>query len=68
MPLIYAVIGFRKGYPELSPKNEAFTRLRNSNMNLDTEEAFKVYYSVAPQPGEILVTKKRESAFTGSDL
>jgi len=62
------VVGFRKGYPELSPKNKAFARLRNANMNLDTEEAFKVYDSVAPQPGEIVVIKRRVSAFTGSDL
>jgi len=37
-------------------------------MTFDTEEASKVYDEVAPLPGEIVVTKKRISAFTGSDL
>ena len=34
MPFIYVVVGFRKGYHELSPNNKAFARLRIANMNL----------------------------------
>jgi nicotinamidase-related amidase len=68
IPVIYAVIGFRKGYPEVSPNNKSFSMLKNGAMNLDTEEAAAVHASVAPQPGDVVVTKKRVSAFTGSDL
>ena len=68
MPVIYVVVGFRKGYPEVSPNNKSFSLLKNGAMNLDTEEAFQVHASVAPQPGDVVITKKRVSAFSGSDL
>jgi len=67
-PVIYVVIGFRKGCPEISPNNKSFSALKNGTMNFDTEEAAKVHASVAPQSGDIVITKKRVSAFTGSDL
>jgi len=69
MPVIYAVVAFRKGYPEVSPNNKSFSMLKkNPAMVLDTEDAAKVHASVAPQPGDVIVTKKRVSAFTGSDM
>src|SRR5450432_4166402 len=68
IPVIYVIIGFRKGYPEMSPNNKSFSALKSGVMNLDTEDAMKVHESVAPQPGDIIIIKKRVSAFTGSDL
>ena len=59
IPVIYVVIGFRKGYPEVSPNNKSFTLLKSGAMNLDSEEGTKVHASVAPQPNEIIVTKKK---------
>ena len=66
--VIYVVIGFRKGYPEVSPVNKGFTTLKNSGRNFDTAEGTKVESGIAPWPGDIVVTKKRISAFAGSDL
>ena len=68
IPVMYVVIGFRKGYPEISPNNKSYPMLKNGQLNLDTEEASKVYAAVAPSDGEIIITKKRVSAFAGSDL
>ncbi len=69
IPIIYVVIGFRKGYPEVSASNKSFSQIAHSTgMNIDTEEATRVHASVAPAPGDIIVTKKRVSAFAGSDL
>jgi nicotinamidase-related amidase len=68
IPVIYVVVGFRKGYPEVNPNNKSFSILKSGAMNLDTEEATKVHESIAPQSGDILITKKRVSAFAGSDL
>src|ERR1035438_6877855 len=68
IPVIYVVVGFRKGYPEVSPTNRSFARLKEGVMNLDSAEGYSVYTSVAPQPDDVIVTKKRVSAFTGSDL
>ncbi len=68
MPVIYVVVGFRKGYPEVSPSNKSFSAIKSGVMNFDTEEATKAHVSVDPQPGDVIITKKRVSAFTGSDL
>jgi nicotinamidase-related amidase len=68
IPVIYVVVGFRKDYPEVSRDNKSFSALKNGVMKLDTEEAYKVHESVSPQPDDIIITKRRVSAFTGSDL
>jgi nicotinamidase-related amidase len=68
MPVIYVVIGFRKGYPEVNPTNKSFSVLKNGTQNFDTEEAVKVHASIAPEQGDVIIIKKRVSAFTGSDL
>jgi len=67
IPVIYVVIAFRKGFPEVSPASKMFERLKSGAINLDGD-AVKVHSSVEPQPDDIIVTKKRVSAFTGSDL
>ena len=68
IPVIYVVVGFRKGFPEVSANNKSFTQLKNGAMGLDTKEAARIPDSIAPQTGDIVITKKRVSAFTGSDL
>src|ERR1700710_712082 len=65
MPIIYVVVGFRKGFPEISPANKSFSAIRQRpNMSV-FEEPLSVDASVEPQPGDIIVTKRRVSAFTG---
>src|SRR5271163_2523594 len=64
VPVIYVVIGYRKGFPEVRPDSKTYAVLKT--MNMDTEESTNVHESVTPHPGDIIVTKKRVSAFTGS--
>jgi len=68
IPVIFIVVGFRKGYPELSPVNKGFSTLRNRGRVLDNEDAYRIDTSIAPEPGDVTIIKKRVSAFTGSDL
>ena len=68
MPVIYIVIGFRNGYPEMSPNNKSFNLLKSAGMDLVSEEATKIHQSIAPEKEDIVIVKKRTSAFTGSDL
>jgi nicotinamidase-related amidase len=69
IPVIFVVVGFRKGYPEVSENNKSFSALsKNTSMSLDTEEAARIPASVAQDPADIIVVKKRVSAFSGSDL
>ncbi len=62
--VIYVIVSFRPGYPEISPRNLTFSALKEGGHFIgDT-----VHDAVAPHPGEIVVTKRRVSAFAGSDL
>jgi nicotinamidase-related amidase len=67
VPVIYVVVGFRPGYPEISTRNKMFGPLAGSGV-VGSDEATQVHPDVAPEPGDILVTKRRVSAFAGSDL
>jgi len=66
LPVIYVAVGFRPGYPEVSTRNKMFGRLAGAPAGSD--EATQIHPDVAPEPGDIVVTKKRVSAFAGSDL
>ncbi len=65
--VIYITVGFRPGYPEISPRNARFSALKEGGRFLSGPDA-EVHPAVAPAPGDILVTKHRVSAFAGTDL
>ena len=68
MPVIYVVVGFRKGLPEISPFNKGFGANKERLMNANLEEWMTVHPSLAPAEGEVTLVKRRVSAFSGSDL
>ncbi len=65
--VIYVTVGFRDGYPEVSPRNRAFSRISGSGAFTGGAHS-EIHPAVMPQPGDLIVTKRRVSAFTGSDL
>ena len=66
VPVIYVTVGFRPGYPEISPRNRMFGGIpARAGAGGGTSE---IHPGVAPEPGDIRVVKKRVSAFAGSDL
>jgi nicotinamidase-related amidase len=67
VPVIYVVVGFRPGHPEAHPRNKVFGRMPAGGFTAD-DTSTDVHADVAPRPDEIVVTKKRISAFAGSDL
>jgi nicotinamidase-related amidase len=66
MRVIYVVVGFRAGYPEVSARNRAFSGLAQSCQFVESDVS--IHELVAPELGETVVTKRRVSAFAGSDL
>jgi nicotinamidase-related amidase len=68
MRIIYVVVGFRAGYPEVSPRNQSFGPIRESGRFAEGSAGTEVHPVVAPRPGEVVVTKHRVSAFAGTDL
>jgi nicotinamidase-related amidase len=70
IPVIYVVVGFRKGIPEIGAgtTNKSFGALKKPGNPIRGIEEPVVASAIAPQAGEMVVTKRRVSAFTGSDL
>jgi nicotinamidase-related amidase len=68
IPVIYVVVGFRNGMPEINPNNKTFAASKERFASVSMDEFLKIHPSVAPQDGEVTVVKRRVSAFTGSDL
>jgi nicotinamidase-related amidase len=68
IPVIYVVVGFRKGMPEVSAYNKSFTAARERFSAIDPNVFVQIHPALAPADGEVTVTKRRISAFTGSDL
>src|SRR3982075_2643886 len=68
MRVIYVVVGFRPGYPEVSDRNATFNGVKASGVLAAGAENAKIHPAVAPLAEEIVVTKHRVSAFAGTDL
>ena len=68
IPVIFVVVGFRPGMPEVSMNNKLFSASKERAAKASMEEEMKIDNAVAPVPGEIITTKRRMSGFTGSDL
>lgn len=68
IPVIYVVVGFRQGSPEISGNNKSFSASKVLFKNVDMTEFVKVHEGLKPQADEVVVTKRRFSGFTGSDL
>ena len=66
--IVYVRVAFRDGAPEASARNKSFAALAGPGMLSEHGPSTEVHASVAPIDGEVIVTKRRVSAFTGSDL
>jgi nicotinamidase-related amidase len=69
IPVIYVVVAFRQGYPEISPRNKSFSAVKQQQSRLQAGmTTTEIHPAITPQPADIVVTKRRVSAFSGSDL
>jgi len=68
IPVIYVVVGFRQGMPEVSTNNKGFAPSKERMAGMNMADFMTVHPDIAPQAGELIITKRRVSSFTGSDL
>lgn len=68
IPVIYAVVAFRSGHPEISTRNKSFSAIPGTLGMVEGDPGTEIHPDIAPAPGDIVLTKKRVSAFAGSDL
>lgn len=68
LQIIYVRVAFRAGHPEASPRNATFSRLKTFGGFVETDPSTAVHPTVAPEATDVVVTKRRVSAFHGTDL
>ncbi|MCX5232434.1 cysteine hydrolase [Streptomyces sp. NPDC006553] len=68
IPVIYVVMGLRPGDPEVSPRNRVMANVLRAGLFREGESGTEIHDDIAPQEGDVVVTKRRGSAFSGSDL
>jgi nicotinamidase-related amidase len=69
IPVIYVKVAFRPGFPEISPRNKSFSATKQQQSSLSASmTTMEIHPVIAPEQTDIVVTKRRVSAFSGSDL
>lgn len=68
IPIVFVRLAFRDGYPEVSLQNRIFGPLSKGTGLLETDAESSIVGALQPQSRDIVVTKRRVSAFSGSDL
>lgn len=68
MPVLYVRVAFRVGTPEISGRNRSFAALAETGGFGEDDAATRIHPALTPRPGDVVVTTKRVSAFTGRDL
>jgi len=69
MKVVFVRVALREGYPDVSPSNKAMATIANGSRDfVETEPSTVIHPRLAPEACDIVVTKRRVSAFSGSDL
>ncbi|MFI9809115.1 cysteine hydrolase family protein [Streptomyces sp. NPDC052301] len=68
IPVIYVVIQLRPGHPEVSPRNRVLGAAAGAGLFVEGDPGTEIHPQIAPRRGDVVVTKRRGSAFSGSDL
>jgi nicotinamidase-related amidase len=70
MTVIHVQVGFRPGLPEISSRNPLLAAIKSSPQHQKLFEGplGTIDPRIAPQGGDIVITKHRVSAFHGTDL
>jgi nicotinamidase-related amidase len=66
--VVLVQVAFSPGHPEISARNKSFSAAKEAMRMVAGEPATQPVPQLLRGRGEVIVTKKRVSAFTGSDL
>jgi len=68
VPVVFVVVTFRPGFPEISPDNRMFHAMKDRAAVFAQPGGAAVHPDLGPRDDDIIVVKRRVSAFAGSDL
>jgi nicotinamidase-related amidase len=66
--VIFVTVAFRRDYPEVSDRSPGFAALRSTGALVEGDPGTAIHPAVTPKPQDLVVTKRRVGAFSGSDL
>ncbi|GMF71494.1 unnamed protein product [Aspergillus oryzae] len=66
--IIHVKTAFRRDFPDLHPRNPSAQRVIPTGKYTEGDESVELHPAVAPHENDIVTTKRRVSAFVGSDL
>lgn len=70
LTIVHIKVGFRPGVPEIHPRNMLLSGVKDSpaHQQFFAGASGSIHPAVAPQEGDLVVTKSRVNAFVGTDL
>lgn len=68
LAVAHVAVRFRPGHPEVSPRNMRFSDAKKTNRLVDGTPGAAIHEALAPQGGEVQVTKVRVGAFSTTHL
>jgi len=68
IPVIYVAIGLRPGPRDGGTRNKMLNTVVQAGLFTEGDAGTGIHPAIAPLEGDIVVTKRRASAFAGSDL
>ncbi|MFI1680918.1 cysteine hydrolase [Streptomyces sp. NPDC020607] len=68
IPVIYVVMGLRPDVPDATLPTAIVRNIVQAGLFTEGARGSEIHPEVAPLPGETVVTKRRASAFSGSDM
>jgi|SRR5579871_2950520 len=68
IPVIYVTVAFRPGFPDVSPNNRMFQAIKGMGAVFAGPEGAAIHPDLKPTENDVIVIKRRVSAFAGSDL
>ncbi|OQE13233.1 hypothetical protein PENFLA_c052G06880 [Penicillium flavigenum] len=66
--IIYVITGFRPGYPENHPNNSSVPSVVARGEYLEGHSSVQVHPAISPASGEVVLTKRRVSAFFATEF
>ena len=69
MPIIFVTVGFRPGYPEVSPFNQSFSLIKQSQRFAPSSPGSELHPRIiVDSVSDVMIVKHRVGAFCGTDL
>jgi len=68
IPIIFLRVAFRTGHPEANLNNKLSAGIAKQGALLESSHGSEVHDQLKPEEGDIIITQKRLSAFTGTEL